>query len=218
MGSGAALVIMARYPAVGRVKTRLARSIGVERALALYRAFLRDLDVRFTRAPRPLVWAFHPPELDFAAVVTPGTRCVPQIGRDLGERMHNCFRLLCGEFERVLMIGVDAPHLRDEWLDEAERALANVDVVLGPSNDGGYYLIAMRQPHDVFSGVAMSTPEVLIDTQRAAARHGLRVHLLPPTFDVDTVDDLERLQRLLTTDVAAQLPATATLLRSWSAP
>jgi len=217
MPARSVLVVMARYPQVGVVKTRLARRLGAERACALYSAFLRDIETRFIRGPRPLVWAFTPAESDFPAVVSAGARCLPQEGHDLGARMHNCFRRLCGEgFERVLMVGADAPHVRDEWLDEAESWLDGADLVLGPSLDGGYYLIAMRQPHDVFSGVRMSTASVLADTCHQAAQAGLRVHLLPQSFDIDAADDLVRLQQLLHCgDTANLLPATAAVLRSW---
>jgi rSAM/selenodomain-associated transferase 1 len=217
MFSNSALVVMARYPAVGEVKTRLGRSIGAARACALYRAFLDDIEARFAGQRRALVWAFYPPDRDFAATVGPGGRCLPQEGRDLGERLHNCFRRLCGEgFERVLIIGGDAPHVRDEWLDEAEARLDDTDVVLGPSADGGYYLIAMRRPLDVFSGIEMSTERVLAETLDKAKAAGLRVHLLPRSFDVDEEGDLVRLQELLRADgCASWLPATAAVLRDW---
>ena len=214
MPARTALVIMARYPEVGAVKTRLGRQIGAARACALYRAFVCDLHARFAGRRRPLIWAFLPADRDFAAVVGAGARCLPQQGRDLGERMLRCFRDLHGAgFERVLMIGADVPHVRDAWLDEAEAQLEDADLVLGPSADGGYYLIAMRQPHDVFTGVEMSTPHVLADTCRRADTAGLRVHLLPPSFDVDDVDDLRRLQMLLRQEGYDRLlPSTSALL------
>ena len=209
-----ALVVMARYPALGEVKTRLAATLGAERACALYRAFLSDLDQRFTKGPRALIWAHHPPGRDFAAAIGTRARCIPQVGADLGERMHNVFRLLCGEgFGRVVIIGADVPHVRIEWLDEADAQLAAADVVLGPTVDGGYYLIAMHAPHDVFSGIPMSTPHVLAATRTKAAATGLRVHLLPPSFDIDEVDDLERLRDVLARDPLLALPATKAALR-----
>ncbi|MBI4514478.1 MAG: TIGR04282 family arsenosugar biosynthesis glycosyltransferase [Deltaproteobacteria bacterium] len=212
-----ALVVMARYPEIGRVKTRLARAIGDDRAHALYRAFLRDIEARFAGQRRTLVWAFHPPQSDFAAVVGRG-RCLPQVGGDLGERLHNCFRSLCREgFDCALIIGGDAPHVREAWLDEAEHALARAEVVLGPSADGGYYLIGMRQPHDLFSGIEMSTPRVLAETLAKAQTAGLRVHLLPESFDVDEESDVARLRALLVHD-GSQLPCTAALLRGWEQP
>ena len=126
--------------------------------------------------------------------------------------MRNCFQTLCREgFERVIMIGADVPHVRDEWLDEAETQLESADIVLGPTDDGGYYLIALRAPHDVFTGVAMSTDCVLAETQRQAAAAGLRVHLLPRSFDIDEAGDLVQLRALLERD-GVRLPHTAAVL------
>lgn len=218
MSARVALAIMARYPAAGTVKTRLARAIGVERACTLYRAFLHDLDERFTGGRRVVIWAFHPPDSDFAACVSAGACRLPQSGDGLGERMLNCFRRLCTDgFEKVILIGTDAPHLRDQWLDEAEAALDDADVVLGPTDDGGYYLVAMRQPHDIFSGIAMSTARVLADTVAKARSAGLTVRLLARTFDIDEAEDLTRLRALLEDDrVQPPLPHTAALLKEWS--
>lgn len=212
-----ALVVMARYPAVGEVKTRLARVIGADRACDLYRAFLCDIETRFAAGRRTLVWAYDPPDRDFAALLAPGARCLAQEGAALGARMRAVFRHLCASgFTRVLMFGADAPHVRDEWLDEAEAALDDADVALGPSLDGGYYLIGMRSPHDVFSGIKMGTPGVFAATRHKAEAAGLRVHVLPETFDVDEAPDLERLrERLRDADAAARLPATAACLRAW---
>jgi rSAM/selenodomain-associated transferase 1 len=217
MSARVALAIMARYPAAGAVKTRLARAIGAERACTLYRAFLHDLVDRFAGGRRVVVWAFHPPDSNFAACVQRGARCLPQTGDGLGDRMYNCFRHLCADgFDKVILIGTDAPHLRDEWLDEAEAALDSADVVLGPTDDGGYYLVAMRQPHDIFSGVTMSTAHVLADTVAKADAAALSVNLLARTFDVDEAEDLARLQALIEADpLHSPLPHTAALLRQW---
>jgi uncharacterized protein len=214
--SSTVLAVMARYPAVGEVKTRLAVTIGAERACALYRAFLQDIEARFARGPRSFVWMFHPADSDFAALVAPAVRCLPQVGDDLGERLYNCVRQLCGDgFERVMVIGADVPHVREAWLDEAEVRLDMADVVLGPSDDGGYYLVALRAAHDIFTGITMGTSSVLADTLVKAAGAGLRVHLLPATFDIDAASDLERLRQLLDHGGAACLPHTAALLREW---
>jgi rSAM/selenodomain-associated transferase 1 len=217
MPTSVALAIMARYPTAGAVKTRLACAIGAERACRLYRAFLHDLEARFTGGRRVVVWAFDPPDSDFAACLQVGARCVPQTGDGLGERMYNCFHRLCADgFDKVILIGVDTPHLRDEWLDEAEAALDSADVVLGPTDDGGYYLVAMRQPHDIFSGVAMGTAHVLADTLAKAHAAGLAVRLLARTFDIDEADDLSRLRALIAGDrLQPRLRHTAALLKEW---
>lgn len=219
--SATALVIMARYPTPGRVKTRLARAIGAQRACALYRAFVQDLDDRCSACVASVIWAFDPPESDFPVLVRSGVRCVPQAGRDLGERMHACFRLSKDEhFDRVLVLGADVPHVRAEWLAEADAALAQADVVLGPTDDGGYYLIGMREPHDLFSGIRMGTSGVLVETLAKAHAERLRVHLLARTFDVDEVEDLARLRQELATYAGQlRLPRTAACLenmKAWS--
>ena len=92
-------------------------------------------------------------------------------------------------------------------------------MVLGPTEDGGYYLVAMRTPHDVFTGVETSTAHVLADTCQKAAAAGLHVHRLPVSFDIDNERDLSRLRALLADGSAApRLPATAALLREWNYP
>lgn len=208
MNGARALVVMARYPVLGEVKTRLAARYGAARATALYQAFISDLDARFRGGPRRLVWAYHPATSPFAEIVHAQAYCLPQQGEDLGARMLACFCALCGEFSSVVMIGADAPHTRDAWIAAAEERLEESDVVLGPSADGGYFLVAMRKPHDIFSGVAMSTPSVLAQTQQLIASMGLRAHLLPRSFDVDEAADVERLRNeLRAPELAGQLPA-----------
>jgi uncharacterized protein len=208
------LAVMARYPVVGEVKTRLAETIGAPRAYVLYRAFLQDIEARWAPGPRAFVWLFHPPEHDFAAQAGPGVRCLPQVGRDLGERLFNGVRRLSGEgFARVIVIGADVPHLHDAWLDEAEQRLDAADIVLGPSDDGGYYLVAMRAAYDIFSGIAMGTPQVLEQTLAKAAGARLSVHLLPRSFDIDTADDLSRLHRWIEGNGVTWLPHTVAALR-----
>ncbi len=207
-----ALVVMARSPRIGEVKTRLARDVGAAPAYRLYRAFLHDIDARFAGGRRTLVWAFHPPDVDFATQTGTAARCLPQRGEHLGERMWNVFKTLCEQgFDRVIMIGADVPHVRDEWLDETEIQLGAADVVIGPTDDGGYYLVAMRVPHDIFSGIAMSTEHVLAETLRKAGASGLRVHLLPSSFDIDDGRNLVQLRTLLERGGVC-LPLTAAVL------
>lgn len=211
---GTALAVIARHPTAGTVKTRLARAIGSQRTCALYHAFLRDIDARFRDDRRTLVWFFDPPDAAFDTVVSPGSRCIAQSGEELGQRLHNCCAQLIGEgFDRVIIIGADVPHVANASLDEAEEQLDDADIVLGPSADGGYYLIAMRAVHDVFTGIAMSTSTVLAQTLAKANAAGLRVHLLPKSFDIDEPGDLIRLHRLLSQpDYEGRLPHTRAAL------
>jgi uncharacterized protein len=211
-----ALVIMARYPQVGTTKTRLARAIGSEETVRLYRSFLTDLVHTFANREYDLHWAYSPAGVDYQAFIAtlapspPGRMtCFPQQGEDLGERLHHVFRRTQErEFGRTIVIGSDSPHIGLASIARAEQALDEADIVLGPANDGGYYLIAMRQPYDVFSGIPMSTSVVTRLTMEMAQHQGLTVQLIEPLFDVDELPDLVRLAQLLEAD-STLAPATA---------
>lgn len=113
----------------------------------------------------------------------------------------------------VIVVGADAPHLEPARLTEAAAALAaGADVVLGPATDGGYYLIGLREACPaLFRDIAWGSSAVLDATLARARASGLRVHLLPPTFDVDDTDGLAALRALLAAG-GAELPRTAAIL------
>lgn len=214
-----ALVVMARYPEPGKTKTRLARTLGDCETAALYRAFLTDLANRFARQSYLLHWAYTPAEVDFRAFLTtlvpshaPYMSCFPQYGADLGARLLHAFRWTYQHgFKRTVLIGSDSPQISREIICKAEYALNMADVVLGPAEDGGYYLIAMREPHDVFTGIPMSTSEVLELTIQRATEQGLTIKLLEPLFDIDESADLLRLAELLEQDASLALATAAHL-------
>ncbi len=217
--SSTAVVIMARYPEKGMVKTRLARSIGAEATLQLYQAFLTDLAQRFAGWKYDLCWAYTPTGADFQSFVASlvperasAMRCFPQLGPELGARLHQVFFTTQElHFQDTIVIGSDSPQISQATILQAQQALNWSDVVLGPAEDGGYYLIAMRKPYDVFSGIPMSTDAVLQMTFDKARRLGLSVHLLEPLFDVDAQQELMRLAQLLQEEQALA-PHTAAQL------
>jgi rSAM/selenodomain-associated transferase 1 len=219
--SDTALVVMARYPEAGKTKTRLAQVIGNQEANDLYQNFLIDLAQRFARQEYKLHWTYTPAEADYATFIgalapslVHSMACFPQRGADLGERLHYAFQWTHErQFSRIIVISSDSPHISREIIAEAHKALDHADVVLGPADDGGYYLIAMRKPYDVFSGIPMSTSVVLQRTIELAARQELIVHTLEPLFDIDELPDLLRLAELLRTD-STLAPATAAYLAS----
>jgi len=201
--SDARLIVMAKYPAPGRVKTRLATAIGAASAVALSRAFIRDLATRLAALPYPVTWAYWPRGVPFRALLgtrPAGWRCCLQRGRDLGERMANA---IGDELARgsgpVLVIGADVPHVSAALLAEAMAALTcGSDLVLGPAADGGYYLIGGKaRQATLFAGMPWGTETVFAATRRQARRLGLRTHVLSPTFDVDEGEDLDRLRALI---------------------
>ena len=203
-----ALVVMARYPEVGATKTRLAGAIGVEEAVRLYRAFLTDLAQRFAGEMYDLHWAYTPNGVGysaFMATLAPSLvqymRFFPQKGPELGARLHYAFRWTYERgYQRTIVISSDSPQLSRDIVARAREALDEADVVLGPADDGGYYLIAMSRPHDVFNGIPMSTSLVMQMTVDLAQRQGLKVDSLETLFDVDEWPDLVRLARLLRAD------------------
>jgi uncharacterized protein len=206
------LVVMAKYPAAGAVKTRLASQLGNEVACALYGAFLADIGASFAGGPWQLLWAVTPPDADLSPFVGAGCVQIAQEGDELGERMRRCFaRLLSAGAKRVVMIGADAPHLARAAVAASFSALGDHDAVLVPARDGGYCLVGLRAPHDIFSGIPMGTSVVFEKTRERLDRLGLRWRALPPSFDVDAVDDLIELSRLIASG-EAELPHTAAAL------
>ncbi len=214
-----ALVVMARYPQIGTTKTRLARTIGDEETVRLYRTFLTDLAHKFAGHVCDLHWAYTPAEFDylsFIASLAPALiehmSAFPQQGIDLGARLHYVFRWTYDRaYQRTIVIGSDSPQISLKTVEQARKALDKADVVLGPADDGGYYLIAMRKPFDVFRDIPMSTSVVAQKTIELAQSQGLKVHTLKNLFDIDELPDLLRLAQLLETD-SSLAPETASYL------
>jgi rSAM/selenodomain-associated transferase 1 len=192
---------MARVPGAGPVKSRLHGALAPAQANALYRCFLLDrLDALAAVPGIARVVAFTPSgaRAEMAALAPPGFRLLAQEGRDLSERLPRLLgRLLDEGHPGAMAMDSDSPTLPMTYVADAVRALGEggADLVLGPSDDGGYYLVGVRALHPpLFRDVPWSTPEVLATTLDRARDLGLRVQLLPPWFDVDTEADLERLR------------------------
>jgi hypothetical protein len=177
------------------VKTRLAAAIGPDAAADLYRALAEHVLEATTPAAgdyERLVF-FDPPEaLEEMRAWLPGVRVLAQSGGDLGARMSDAFsRAFARGASRVAIVGTDALAVWRGTVTEALDALAEVDAVMGPSEDGGYYLLALRQPRpELFSGIAWSTPAVAAETRARAAALELALRELPAVRDVDTLEDL----------------------------
>jgi uncharacterized protein len=193
------VVVFAKAPRPGGVKTRLCPPLSATAAAQLYRCFVLDIldRVRAVNGITPAV-AYAPRRgRRFFAAVRPRMLLIPQAGADLGARMAGVFeRLFARGFEAVVLIGADSPTLPPAYLRRAIRAVrrSDVDGVIGPSEDGGYYLIGLRRPcPELFDGIAWSTGRVLAQTLARARRAGRRLRALPTWYDVDTVEDLRRL-------------------------
>jgi rSAM/selenodomain-associated transferase 1 len=202
-----ALVVMAKAPREGEVKTRLFGALSSEEARRLYVAFLSDTfalieEVAEARENLTLALCYTPEgeEEAFEEVEREGSLMILQRGDDLGERLINCFSdLFALGFEAIVVIGADSPTLPGEYLFDAfESFETDDDVVIGPARDGGYYLVGMRKLHRrIFEDIPWGSAGALEATIARAREAELDLVLLPEWHDVDTVEDFEQLIREL---------------------
>jgi rSAM/selenodomain-associated transferase 1 len=175
----------------------------------LYRAFLADIAATLQDGPWRLTWAVTPADADLRPIVGAAADCVAQRGADLGARMAQVFAdCFARGAARVVMIGADAPHLGRAAIAAAFAALEGADVVLTPTRDGGYCLVGLRAPHDIFRDVPMGTGRVFAETLARVAALGLRAAVQPETFDVDEWEDVLALRDVLGRDPMS-LPHTS---------
>ena len=195
------LVVFAKRPEPGKVKTRLCPPFSPDQAAAFYACLLEDVLEESASIARELDLALrlciHPGD----AVEEPGVAVPPefdrvaQTGEGLAARMAHAFEQAAAEgFGPILVRGSDSPALDRRTVERALDALGDVDVVLCPDLDGGYNLVGLREPIAGLFDHAMSTERVLRDTVRQAESRGRRVALIEAGFDIDTHQDLERLR------------------------
>lgn len=194
---------MARAPIAGEVKTRLVPPLTREQAADLYRALLLDQLEHLQGLATAELYLVYTPDNAAALIkqlAPPNFHCLAQRGGDLGERMNFAFSDLWQLGHRsVVLIGSDLPALPLDYLATAFELLATSThrVILGPSRDGGYYLVGMNQPTpQIFENMSWSHGKVLAQTRERLAGLGIAAELLPTWFDLDTVEDLAYLQSL----------------------
>lgn len=200
-----AIVIFAKAPIAGQVKTRLCPPLTSEQAARLYESFLLDTVARACSLSEVRVFvAITPADSEplFRALLPFPVFYFPQRGATLGEREANVFVDLFPQgLSRIVLIGSDIPTMPVTHLHNAFALLAapSTDVVLGPSTDGGYYLIGARALHPaLFADITWSTSVVLAQTLHQARRAGLRVAQVSSWYDVDSADELQQLAEELT--------------------
>jgi len=203
MGADLTLAVFAKSPVPGQVKTRLRPTLTAEQAARLAAAFVRDTLRKAARLGPPVTVYYAGDRALLEPLAPPGVRWPgvqwrDQSGGDLGAR-------LARVPAPCLILGADSPHLPLAFIREALAAVPKHDVMLGPAEDGGYFLLGLRAPQPVlFDGIAWGTGEVLAQTLAKAAALGLAVHQTPPWYDLDTPADLRRLAR----DLAAVPPGS----------
>lgn len=192
------LLVFARWPEVGRVKTRLAKDLGELAATELYRMFVEEIlqKTRSLSLQRHLF--FYPAERASEMgnwLQAEKIDLQPQAEGDLGTKMHAAFSLLfAGNAEKVLIIGTDSPDLPTSVFTEAIGDLDNVDAVIGPAYDGGYYLLGFtRQGYlpEVFKNISWSTETVASQTIKILQGRNRTYTQLPMWHDIDTIDDIK---------------------------
>ncbi|MGF1601896.1 MAG: TIGR04282 family arsenosugar biosynthesis glycosyltransferase [Thermosynechococcaceae cyanobacterium] len=191
------IILFVKDPQPGQVKTRLGRSIGNEQAAELYTCFAQDVLTTIQKLPATPLIFFAPPDAQPQIEQwLRGQQYYPQQGNALGGRMSHAFsQCFTQGYKRALIVGSDSPDLPLGYLEEALQQLAAEQVVIGPSEDGGYYALGFTFANycpDVFDGIAWSTEEVRSQTLNILAAHQRSVHLLPTWYDVDTLNELQR--------------------------
>ena len=192
--------MFAKYWESGKVKTRLAASIGPDLARDVYFLFLQHLVRKFSDSFQQRQLAYSPMERleEFEKLVGDSWELQPQADGDLGNRMSHFFETNLSKADKVILVGSDTPDLSSTIAEQAAHFLGEHDVVLGPSLDGGYYLIGMRKYcAELFDGVPWSTPQVLETTISKLKESDTSFAMLPEKRDVDEGNDLLRLMNAL---------------------
>lgn len=191
-----------KYPEPGRVKTRLAKDIGDERAADFSRR-IAEYVLKKTLSPdrRYFRIVFYSPETrrQYFQDWLGEEILLPQTGADVGERMQHAITAMFDRgAEKAIVVGTDIPDLRREIIETAFQRLDDADIVIGPAMDGGYYLIGMHSPHpEVFRNIIWSTGTVLRETLDIIKKRGLRCSFVPELHDVDGLEDFLKAEEIM---------------------
>lgn len=211
------LIIVAKTPVLGHVKTRLEATLGKVRTGELYEAFLMDT-IHTAQRVRDcaLCLSFTPASgLEYFERLAPEAFLLPQPEAPFGERLRSAFEgVFARGFGRAILIGADTPHFGHHEISAAFDVLDAEPGVIGPCDDGGYYLLGLRAPEAaLFEGINWSTDRVLQQTLERGRSVGLELALLPRLFDIDEFDDLQRLSVLLDDAPPDLCPLTSRVMK-----
>lgn len=211
-----AIIIMAKVPRAGNVKTRLQPFLSAEQCVLLSEAFLEDAIEKAKKCADKIIIAFSPADEReyFDKFGDKNLILVEQKGADLGEKMFNAFQFaLSQNSDSVVMIGTDSPTFPADYIEQAFEFLElETDAVLGKTSDGGFYLLGLRKLiKEIFENVAWSSSETFEQTYRNIMNSDLHLREVPSWFDVDEKDDLLKLQEQFLYSQNAQKRAPKTL-------
>lgn len=192
--------LFVKFPEPGKVKTRIAKDTGFDYAAGAYRRIAEEVLLETLPGDgeykRIIFYSPRNMERHFRSWL-PGEILVAQEGRDVGERMGNAMKaLFCEGALKVVITGIDIPELDREVVKDAFKKLDSADVVIGPAVDGGYYLIGMKSLHpEIFRDISWSTEKVFRQTVSVIDTLKLRYETLITLSDVDTLEDLMKLEK-----------------------
>lgn len=193
------LAILAKAPNPNEVKTRLVPPLDPETAASLYHNFLLDKLEQVKNIKGTKLFVAYTPRENEALFkkIAAGFTLIPQVGTNLGERLANLsYTLFDRGFKKVVLLDSDTPNLPLKYIRQALRRLDRFDVILGPCEDGGYYLIGLRSNvPEIFKGIPWSTSRVVESTVEKVLALGLTISLIDRWYDVDTLKDLIRLKK-----------------------
>ena len=198
-----AVILFTRVPHPGQTKTRLLPILQPEQCADLHWAFLKDLADLYRQVDAHLFVAYTPdPDWELLKSVFPRAGYLAQKGNDLGEKMYRCLRkVLALDYESVILTGSDLPGMTAAHLESGFAVLEETDIAIGPTSDGGYYLIGMKRPcREVFRIEGYGRATVFEKTVAAAKNAGLTVGLAMTCDDVDTPEDLKNLAETVCPD------------------
>ena len=194
------VIVFAKNPMPNQVKTRLIPTLSPEQAARLYTAFLTDWCETLAKLSGvDLIIAYTPTEAeaDLQALIGDNATYIPQIGTDLGERLTSATQWAAKQgYTKILLVGSDSPTLPISYISKALTLLDSRDIAIGPSTDGGYYLIGFSAANVavpvpfVFEEISWSTADVFQQTMTHIYSAKATVGLLPPWYDIDTAEDL----------------------------
>jgi rSAM/selenodomain-associated transferase 1 len=211
------IAIMMKAPRPGHVKTRLAAAHSTDQIVALYRALVEDtIELSRCMDVRTVAVCPHGDQMELADWLPPDVEIRPQRGTGLAAGLRSTFEQLCTDGQRrVIAFNADSPHLPVATLDAAFAALLNADLVVGPCDDGGYYLVGAKRAYDrLFDAAEVGRASACDALLSEAAREGLRVALTAEHYDIDVPRDVVRLAAELRRD-PMRASRTAAILATW---
>lgn len=212
-GDKNALLIFVKNPIKGAVKTRLASTIGDDEALRAYKLMLLHLRSIISVMPHTArrhkitdIYIYYDSRIPRHNIWPEDVKLKLQTGGDIGERMSAAFRQMCPRYNKCVLIGSDCPSIRMHHFWEAFDVLEEKQVVLGPSEDGGYYLVGMQELQEVmFSNIEWSTTGVLQSTELILEKQDLSYGFIDTLKDVDYEDDYREVNQFLEENYADKL-------------